>query len=58
MISLLNESQPGKKPSSKLTLSEKRLRDYFPPNYTVPEMRAVIESLLSEWKLHLEDQEG
>ena len=50
MIALLNDSQPGKTPSSKLTFTEKKLRDYFPAEYTTSEMRAVIEDLLMEWK--------
>lgn len=50
MITLLNDSQPGKTPSSKLTFTEKKLRDYFPPEYTTSEMRCIIEDLLSEWK--------
>ena len=32
MITLLNGSQPGKAPSSKLTFTEKKLREYFPAN--------------------------
>jgi len=50
MIMLLNNSQPGKMPSSKLTFSEKKLREYFPPEYTTTQMRTVIEHLLKEWK--------
>ena len=50
MIALLNDSQPGKAPSSKLTFTEKTLREYFPARYTTNEMRGVIEGLLSEWK--------
>ena len=50
MITLLNDSQPGKTPSSKLTFTEKKLREYFPPEYTTSEMRSIIEDLLSEWK--------
>ena len=50
MIALLNDSQPGKAPSSKLTFTEKKLREYFPAGYTANEMRGVIEGLLSEWK--------
>ena len=34
MIALLNDSQPGKAPSSKLTFSEKKLREYFPATFT------------------------
>ena len=50
MISLLNNSQPGKTPSSKLTFSEKKLREYFPPEYSPAQMKNVIEHLLTEWK--------
>ena len=50
MIALLNDSQPGKAPSAKLTFTEKKLREYFPAGYTANEMRGVIEGLLSEWK--------
>ena len=46
----LNGSQPGKAPSSKLTFTEKKLREYFPSQYTTAQMRGVIESLLSDWK--------
>ena len=50
MISLLNESQPGKTPSAKLTFTEKKLREYFPSHYTTVQMRGVIEDLLKDWK--------
>lgn len=52
MIMLLNDSQPGKAPSSKLTFTEKKLREYFPATYTTTEMRNIIEDLLQEWKEH------
>lgn len=50
MIALLNGSQPGKAPSSKLTFTERKLREYFPETYTIAEMRGVIEELLQQWK--------
>ena len=50
MIMLLNDSQPGKAPSSKLTFTEKKLREYFPATYSTTEMRSIIEDLLQEWK--------
>ena len=50
MITILNGSQPGKAPSSKLTFTEKKLREYFPSQYTTAQMRGVIESLLSDWR--------
>ena len=54
MIALLNDSQPGKAPSSKLTFTEKKLREYFPATYTTTDMRNIIEDLLQEWKEHQE----
>ncbi len=51
MIALLNGSQPGKAPSSKLTFSEKKLREYFPSGYSTTEMRNIIEELLKEWRI-------
>ena len=50
MISILNDSQPGRTPSSKNIISEKKLREYFPPHYTVADMRGVILELLDKWK--------
>lgn len=55
MIDLLNNSQPGKAPSSKLTFTEKKLREYFPANYTTRQMRDIIEDLLTEWKRSREE---
>ena len=59
MIMLLNDSQPGKAPSSKLTFTEKKLREYFPATYTTTDTRNIIEDLLQEWKEHqvMEDNE-
>ena len=54
MIALLNGSQPGKAPSSKLTFTERKLREYFPATYTTAEMRNIIEDLLQDWKEHQE----
>lgn len=50
MILILNENLPGKKPGSKITLSEKKLREYFPSGYTTTEMRSIIFKLLDNWK--------
>ena len=57
IISMLNNSQPGKGPATKLTFSEKKLREFFPAHYTSTQMRDVIEDLLSDWK-HKQDFEG
>ena len=58
MISVLNNSLPGRLPSSKLTFTEKKLRQYFPAGYSVTQMRSVIEDLLSEWKMNQEEKES
>ena len=50
MIGILNDSQPGRIPSSKVTFTEKKLREYFPASYTTTQMRNVIEDLLADWK--------
>lgn len=50
MISILNDSQPGRVPSNKNIISEKKLREYFPPEYSAADMRSVILELLEEWK--------
>ena len=57
IISMLNNSQPGKGPATKLTFSEKKLREFFPAHYTSTQMRDVIENLLSDWK-HKQDFDG
>ena len=58
MIALLNNSQPGKMPSSKVSFSEKKLREYFPEDYSTAEMKNVIEKLLVEWKQRQDDESG
>lgn len=50
LIQILNESQVGAKPAVKVTLSEKKLRSYFPPFYNNDDMEKVIMELLEEWK--------
>ena len=50
MIALFQENQPGGKSSTNLTFTEKRLRQFFPPDYTAEQMRNVIEDLLTEWR--------
>ena len=50
MISLLNKSAIGRIPKKKVTLSENKLYQYFPPHYTSAEMERVIVELLTKWK--------
>ena len=57
LISILNSTQPGRIPAPKVVLTEKRLRKYFPEDYTVKEMWNVIEDLLEKWKTSMEDEE-
>ena len=50
MIDILNDSAIGRIPKKKVTFSEKKLYQYFPPHYTSAQMEQVIEKLLTEWK--------
>ena len=50
MIRLLNDNLPGRTQSKKVTLTEKKLMNYFPHNYTVADMEKIIMRLLDKWK--------
>lgn len=50
LIDILNENAIGRIPKKKVTLSEKKLSQYFPPHYTSAEMEKVIVELLTKWK--------
>jgi len=58
MIALLNDTQPGKAPTGKLTFTEKKLREYFPAEYSTSDMREIIEDLLEDWKQRQEAEDG
>ena len=49
MIVLLNGSQKASTAGS-LTLTDRKLREYFPPTYSHDDMMDVIEKLLMSWK--------
>ena len=49
MISIFNNAIAPKKTNRKITLSEKKLTRYFPPEYSQEQMEKVIETLLEEW---------
>ena len=49
LIAILNDSQPGRTPSTKNLISENKLRKYFPSDYTEEDMRSVIVELLEQW---------
>lgn len=55
MISIFNSCIEIKPKAKKITLSEKKLIKYFPPEYSNEEMEQVIENLLENWK---RQQEG
>lgn len=50
MISILVNSQPGRKQEQKITLSEKKLRNFFSDKYMAEDMESVILELLDQWK--------
>lgn len=49
MIRILNDSIPGRMPAKKVVMNEKKLRRYFPEDYSQAQMERVIENLLEQW---------
>lgn len=49
MINILRNALPGKVPVKKVVMNEKKLRKYFPEEYTSGQMERVIEALLEQW---------
>lgn len=49
IISILNEALPKKTTMAKVSLSEKKLDQYFPPHYSAKEREKVILQLLEQW---------
>ena len=50
MISIFNSNGRNKSFKKKVTLSENKLKRYFPPHYSELDMEAVILELLEDWK--------
>lgn len=50
VIQILNDYQPGRKPAMRINFTSNQLRKYFPAYYTSQEAKAIIESLLEQWK--------
>lgn len=50
MIEILRNNQPGHKQERKITLSEYKLRNYFPEKTSALEMEEIILNLLESWK--------
>ena len=49
MISILNESLPGRAAARKVVFDDKKLKKYFPREYTAAQMECVIVNLLEQW---------
>ena len=49
MIMILHNALPSRAPAKKVVMNEKKLRKYFPEEYTSGQMERVIEALLEQW---------
>ncbi len=49
MIMILHNALPGRTTAKKVVMNEKKLRKYFPEDYTSGQMERVIEALLEQW---------
>ena len=49
MINILRDALPGRVPAKKVVMNEKKLRKYFPEEYTSGQMERLIEALLEQW---------
>lgn len=49
-IDIMNQHQVGKPSGGKLTISEKKLREYFPESYGSDDIKNVLFQLLDKWK--------
>lgn len=49
MIMILHNALPGRTTAKKVVMKEKKLRKYFPEEYTSGQMERVIEALLEQW---------
>ena len=56
MISIFNNCLAPKRKVRKVTLPEKKLKNYFPPDYTQEQMEEIIVSLLEKWKKELQTE--
>ena len=50
VIEILNRYSTNRSFKKKVTLSENKLKRYFPPHYSALDMEAVILELLEEWR--------
>lgn len=49
MIMILHNALPSRTSAKKVVMNEKKLRKYFPEEYTSGQMERVIEALLEQW---------
>ena len=60
LMRILNENAPKDESNrfQQLTITKKKLQEYFPPFYTKSQMEEVLFSLLEEWKKKNSEVEG
>ncbi len=58
MICILQESLPGKAPTRKVIFNEKKLKRFFPQEYTNKQMEQIIEGLLEQWNKERNEHDG
>lgn len=58
MICILNESLPGKATSKKVVFNEKKLKQFFPVEYSNKQMEQIIEGLLEQWSRERNENNG
>lgn len=60
LIRILNENAPRDESHrfQKITITKKKLQEYFPTFYTKPQMENVLFKLLEDWKKQNEEEEG
>ena len=60
LMRILNENAPKDESNrfQQLTITKKKLQEYFPPFYTKSQMEKVLFSLLEEWKKKNSEVEG
>ena len=60
LMRILNENAPKDESNrfQQLTITKKKVQEYFPPFYTKSQMEKVLFSLLEEWKKKNSEVEG
>lgn len=58
MICILNESLPGKATSKKVVFNEKKLKRFFPVEYSNKQIEQIIEGLLEQWSRERNENNG